>query len=311
MTKKIQYINLEGEVSDKNETLVDVNRASELINQSGEYKQYKKTYQLTDKSISKNIMRQMLKVSHQPPYFDTRNYQEPIFGRNLVEVIFKKQELEVNDYHSLIGSTSHSLYFRYIYDKNHKPLQPLQQQIDILENDTLAFNQALFILLGFNTVLAPDYEIINSTHPIDTVMLNTSQGQRLKAKRFDDNRIATQEFLEFAKRNKFLKELKSINQKTADKNKRKEIVKVALLEFLEQSKHKRKNELITNKDFIKSLKVKGLIIAEIGEDANKRTREPNEVTPKTLYDYLTEIFKSSWWTEQDKSIQDKIKLPKK
>ena len=56
-------------------------------------------------------------------------------------------------------------------------------------------------------------------------------------------------------------------------------------------------------------------ISETGEDANNKNRKSNEITPKQLGVYLAEIFKckngDNWWTEQDRSIQDKVKLPKK
>ena len=55
-----------------------------------------------------------------------------------------------------------------------------------------------------------------------------------------------------------------------------------------------------------------IIVTETNEDANKKSndRKPNEMTPTTLANHLTVIFKCSkteWWAEQDKSIRDKVK----
>ncbi len=312
-----EYINLNGEITAKNETLVDVNRASELINQSGEYKQLKKNYMLVNKGISRETMLSMFKASRQPPAFDIKSYQEPIFGRNLVEVIFREKGKQSYTHtvtideqkHELRGSTSISLYFRYIYDKDHKPLQPLKVKRNALENTTLTFNEALFILMGFNTVLAPDYEIINSIHPIDTIMLDTEQGQALSRERFKDNKIDTDKFLDFAIGNKFLKVLKNKNKKTEATDSRQNIIRNTLLDFINQkNKSVFSISTLTNSIGLRNLlKENGLtIVDELEANYTPDNNNINAMTT-TLRDDLYAILKSNWWYEQPKDIKKRIK----
>jgi hypothetical protein len=314
MTK---YININGEVTDKNESLVDVNRASELINQSGEYKQKQKTYALVNKSISRDTMLSMFKVSHQSPSFDIKDYQEPIFGRNLVEAIFRKKGEQSYTHtvtidgkeHKLRGSTSILLHFRYVGDKNHKSLQPLKTGRNVLENTTLAFNEALFVLLGFNTVLAPDYEIINSTHPIDAIMLDTEQGQALNRERFEDNKIDIDEFLDFAIGNKFLKVLKNKNKKTEATDNRQDIVKNTLLDFINQkNKSVFSISTLTNSiSFRNLLKKNGLTIVDELEANYTPDNDNINAMLTTLRADLYAILKSDWWYEKTKDIKKRIK----
>ena len=69
------------------------------------------------------------------------------------------------------------------------------------------------------------------------------------------------------------------------------------------------NVLSQDDRFITILKESKLIVIETNIDANKNPsdKKSNEITPRTLGEYLTEIFKSNWWIEQDKSIQNKVK----
>ena len=143
--------------------------------------------------------------------------------------------------------------------------------------------------------------------------------------------INTQGFLMWAVSIKLLKEFKGTNkhnpsqneksarkqpnQKTEQQNKNRTIIQRTLLDFLEQSTRSKKysvSELYQNSVFKKILKDNKIIITDTGEDANKSDsdRKPNEMTPRTLGEHLTAIFKcisSNWWTEQDKETRDKVK----
>jgi len=148
------------------------------------------------------------------------------------------------------------------------------------------------VLLGFNTVLAPDYEIINSTHPIDKAMLRTEQGQKLKAKRFDDKRIGTKDFLEWLVNNSFIKE-KITNKKTIARDKDIAGVEKALLEYLPTlNKKTSKHALAFHRDH---------------DSFSQQFNFPRS----TLSKHLTALITFKWWTNQEKDIQDNIKKPKK
>jgi len=321
----------------KNETLVSQNLASELINQTGEYKQYKKTYTLVDKTISQKIMLEMFKFSgvfkpsfiveyiaevsfsmmdlvimdrvnsdHNIPRleqsitrinkdddtgYENIIYKKPIFSRNLAEVTF----VDKNYNHNYLNR----FCFRFI-SRSHRPLDVLNNSCNALENETLTFNEALFLLLGFNTVLAPDYEIINSTHPIDKAMLRTEQGQKLNAKRFNAYKIDTKDFLNWAALNGFIKE-KTTNKLEAEKKERIEIVKEMLIPYLEDTNRPTTvNALSQNPKFLACLSQKGLVIIQNDEDTSNQTTDT--YTPKTLGEYLTDIVNSLWWKEQHKAI---------
>ena len=325
----------------KNETLVSQNLASELVNQTREYRQYKKIYTLADKTISQNTLLEMFKFSgvfkpsfiveyiakvsfsmtdlalmdrinsdHNIPkleqsiqkikiikkdsddvgcvrYDDVGYkysiYKKPIFSRNLVEVNF----VDKDDSHDYLNR----FHFRFT-SHHHRPLKVLNNNCNVLENDTLTFNEALFMLLGFNTVLAPDYEIINSAHPIDEAMLRTEQGQKLNAKRFDKNRVDTKDFLEWAANNNFIRK-KTTNKKTITRDKSIKQVEEALLTYLPTLDKK------TNKNAL-----------AFGRE-HETFSDQFDFPPSTLLAYLTVIITPEWWTNQEKDIQNKIKKPKK
>jgi len=185
----------------------------------------------------------------------------------------------------------------------------------------LSYNQALFLLLGLNAIELDDniidFPVLNGArpnNPIESYFWNTPQNQTLKQSAYfrSDGKITSKKLKELAKENNFFTTPKQLNQKTVQKDKNIEIVKNTLVNFLKQSKSKskyNKNSLKQSAELINILKDNGLIVIETDMDASKKPihRKSNEITPATLYDYLTEIFTSDWWTKQDKSIQIKVK----
>ena len=215
-----------------------------------------------------------------------------------------------------------SATYQYFVKKNYEFLE---------DGKLLNHNQALFLLLGLNAYalgktiknfpkLGCDEEPF---HPAEMELWRTDQNQALLLSNlFESNgKITSENLKKLANKNNFFTKPKPTNKKTENKEKRKEIVKTALVDFLGQAGFKHKytiNSLTQKAGFIKALKEhepNNLIISVTGEDANKKTRKSNEITPRQLGVYLAEIFKckdgDNWWTEQDKSIQDKVKLPKK
>jgi len=208
----------------------------------------------------------------------------------------------------------------------------VKKNYEFLEDGKLLnHNQALFLLLGLNAYalgktiknlpkLNCDEEPF---HLAEMELWRTDQNQALLSSSLfrSDGKITSENLKKLAKKNNFFTKPKPTNKKTQDKERRKEIVKRVLVDFLSQDNFRDKynvNSLTQKLGFIKSLKEhkpNNLIISETGEDANNKNRKSNEITPKQLGVYLAEIFKckngDNWWTEQDRSIQDKVKLPKK
>ena len=186
----------------------------------------------------------------------------------------------------------------------------------------LTYNQALFLLLGLNAheLGRPikDFPVLNGdmpSNPIDSYFWDTPQNQALiqSAHFRADGKITSEDFIKLAtEENSFFATPKQINSKTKQRDENIEIVQIVLLDFLGQSKRKNKynvNVLSQDDRFITILKESKLIVIETNIDANKNPsdKKSNEITPRTLGEYLTEIFKSNWWIEQDKSIQNKVK----
>ncbi len=207
---------------------------------------------------------------------------------------------------------------QYYVKKNYKLLE---------DNKLLTYNEALFLLLGLNAHELGrkiiDFPVLDGDEPIakpfEMEFWRTPQNQALRASAFVvDGKITSKnlKLLADADADGFFTELKSTNLKTVQKTKNRTTIQPVLLEFLEQSTRSEKynpNELKSNTRFIKLLlKDNKIIVTETNEDANKKSndRKPNEMTPTTLANHLTVIFKCSkteWWAEQDKSIRDKVK----
>jgi len=189
------------------------------------------------------------------------------------------------------------------------------------ENKLLSYNEALFLLLGLNAHELgrgiKDFPVLNGDEPIAQLFeldfWRTKQNQALKQSVFVvDGKITSEKLKELAKENNFFTTPKQPNQKTVQKDENIEIVKTTLVNFLKQSKSKskyNKNSLKQSAELMNILKDNGLVVIETNMDASKKPshRKSNEITPATLYDYLTAILKSNWWTEQDKPIQNKVK----
>ncbi len=190
-------------------------------------------------------------------------------------------------------------------------------------NKLLTHNQALFLLLGLNAIALEnelaDFPTFTDTRPkgryaqFDFIFWDTPQNKALQQSAFfrDDGKITSENLLKLAEEYGFFTTPKQSNKKTEQKDKNIEIVKPVLVDFLDGSRLKGKYNINALKDsttLTNTLKDGGLIIVETGIDANKKTsdRKPNEITSKTLGVYLKELFESSWWTGQDKSIRDKV-----
>jgi len=198
-------------------------------------------------------------------------------------------------------------------------------------NKLLTYNQALFLLLGLNAIALdneladfPEYTVFKGKKPtgrysqFDFIFWNTPQNQALKTSAFVvDGKIASEDLGKLANDpvNRFFTELKPANLKTIQKNKNRESIQLTLLDFLESSTRNQKysiSELYQNSHFKKLLEDNKITISDTGEDANKNDsdRDPNEMTPRTLGEHLTTIFKcvkSDWWARQDEEVRNKVK----
>ena len=103
---------------------------------------------------------------------------------------------------------------------------------DLLKhNCVLTFNEALFILLGFNCVLAPDlddYSINTSSHLIDKKLVRQSPGQDLKSFFANQEYKLTKTFLDWAENLNFittLTDIKISNEEVAKLKQRPETIK--------------------------------------------------------------------------------------
>ena len=201
-------------------TLEDENRASTLINTSGCYTRFKEVYCITNKNISKATMLDMFKASYEnysnkytsalqiediDNYKENNAYRDPIFNKNLTMVRFPFKD---NSKPDIVR------FFRY-YPENvsEEIYSKLKEESNTLEKDNLTFNEALFILLGFNCTLAPDpedYSINTSSHSIDKELIRQIRGQELKNFFTDQEYKSTEDFLDWSKKLDFITTLADI-----------------------------------------------------------------------------------------------------
>ena len=206
-------------MSDK--TLESENLASTLINTSGCYTRFEEVYCITNNNISKDTMLDIFKVScknYSNKYtsalqkddidnYDKGNgaYKHPIFSKNLIMVRFPSRD---NSKLDIVR------FFRYYPDNISEEIySELKEECNILEKDNLTFNEALFILLGFNCVLAPDlddYSINTSSHLIDKELVRQSPGQDLKNFFTDQEYKPTEVFLKWSEKLNFITTLTDI-----------------------------------------------------------------------------------------------------
>jgi len=219
---------------DKN-TLKDLNLQTELINNSGCYKDKPNeiTYCITSQNISKKILIKILNACAKDPYrkytnklssFDLYNYleakiyDEPLFNRNFALVNFPYKKKEDN-------KPQTARFFRYHDDYKADDLFiELREKYHVLSKENISFNEALFVLYGFNCQLVPDYDIRRSSNAIDKALINSKQGEMLIGLYTDHNFKQKNEFINFALVNKFIKPteniktIKDIEKKTDSTN---------------------------------------------------------------------------------------------
>ena len=205
-------------MSDK--TLENDNRASTLINASGCYTRFEDVYCITNNKTSKEAMSSMFEVSYLnysneytsalqiediDNYKDNNAYRDPIFNKNLTMVRFPFKD---NSKPDIVR------FFRYYPGNIVKDFYPeLKEECNILEKDNLTFNEALFILLGFNYTLTPDtedYSINTSNHLIDKKLMDQSPGQDLKSFFADQEYKPTEVFLKWSEKLNFITTLTDI-----------------------------------------------------------------------------------------------------
>ena len=224
-------------MSDK--TLESENLASTLINTSGCYTRFEEVYCVNNNNISKTVMLSMFKTSYenysnkytsalQKNDIDNYNkddsaYKDPIFSKNLVMVRFPSRD---NSKLDIVR------FFRYYPDNISEEIySELKEECNILEKDNLTFNEALFILLGFNCVLAPDlgdYSINTSSHLIDKKLVRQSPGQDLKSFFTNQKYTSTKAFIEWAEKLNFitaLADIKISNEEVEKLNQRPSTIK--------------------------------------------------------------------------------------
>lgn len=262
-----------------------------LINSTGEYEHKTKVFYITDNHISRDTLIKMLKQSPAPQTsvedYEKKVFEEPAFTRNLTHVIFEP------------SLTSEHMSYRTSNFRSTMGVAPnweeLKTEYEILNKASLTFNEALFVLLGFNCVLAPDkYEIISSAHPIDKAILDTKQGDMLIGL-FDEEKftLATCEFLKWAAAHNFLAEKQGKDDETGIPLHRYKIYKETLPTFF---------KTLSNPISIREMTIKSDEITD-GE-YTKIYKDMLKVGGGTIRNEIPKMLKIDWWKRQTKKVKE-------
>jgi hypothetical protein len=195
-----------------------------------------------------------------------------------------------------------------------KRLASLGEKIDILDNnianseiinrfllcDTLEFNEALFLLLGFNpvnklTLTIDRHEYISIDFMFTGFIFNDGIEEYRLLNKGGWERIEndTTLFIEWASEKGFFVKPKPTHEKTIATDKNIKKVEKALLEYVPTlNKQANKNALAFHRD-------------------HDSFSQQFNFQRSTLLKYLTALITYKWWTNQEKDIQDNIKNPKK
>jgi len=293
-------------MSDK--TLEDDNLASTLINTSGCYTRFEEIYCITNKNISNDTMLDIFRVSYEKysnkytsalQKDDINNYNKgngaykhPIFSKNLTMVRFPSRDNRKLDI---------VRFFRYYPDKISEEIySELKEECNILEKDNLTFNEALFILLGFNCVLAPDlddYSINTSSHLIDKKLVRQSPGQDLKSFFANQEYKLTKTFLDWAENLNFittLTDIKISNEEVAKLKQRPETIKKQRIITIE-AKEILKNNPTLKREFL-------------ADDIEQRLIDKHKITNLTSTAIVRDYLKDYQKLKQEAKDYQKSKL---
>ena len=279
------------------QALLDQRLASELINPAGEYLGNEVVYCIPDNNKPIKTMVNMLRATKSqdlapalyPELGIISKYQQglynaPIFTKNLTLVVFQPKSEASKTLNTYMGD------FRVIDNTTH--CEELNDDYDYLTNPRISFNQALFILLGFNTALIPDYEICVSEQYVDKVMLGTEQAAMLKTFFGEERYKSTKEFLRYAINCNFLTEKLAKDKETGIPTHRYKIYKETLPKyFLSLSKP----------TSIRNMTVKSDEISD-GE-YSKKYKDKLKVGGGVMRNEIPKMLRTSWWKNQP----DKVK----